>query len=247
LLLATISPSSSNNSNLSPNPPAWLDEIHNKLWGKGELTGEIFRKAYLTESDFRELQHKLHNDNPQRNSESYVAKNVLAVKSAFLRSKSVPVVDPAYFNTDYLVPKLVIDTSHLDEVPAPDDDVDGEDMDDDGMDDDGMDDDGMDDDGMNDDSMDDAMGVDCCANPGSHSYIASDAVTLSNRTPAAFPCTIWYLDLVELKLEHFTRVPHLMLIRSEWSDVIDIFNKRQKGIYGGAVFTGQPGIGEHRH
>jgi hypothetical protein len=158
-----------------------------------------------------------------------VAKNVLAVKSAFLRSKSVSVVDPAYFNTDYLVPKLVIDTSHLDEVPAPDDDVDGDDMDDDGMDDDGM---------------DDAMGVDCCANPGSHSYIASDAVT---RTPAAFPCTIWYLDLIELKLEHFTRVPHLMLIRNEWSDVIDIFNKRQKGIYGGAVFTGQPGIGEHRH
>jgi hypothetical protein len=29
--------------------------------------------------------------------------------------------------------------------------------------------------------------------------------------------------------------------------MIDIFNKRKKGIRGSAVFTGQPGIGEHHY
>ena len=35
-----------------------------------------------------------------------------------------------------------------------------------------------------------------------------------------------------------------MLPRNEWGNMVDIFNKRKKGIEGGAVFTGEPGIGE---
>jgi hypothetical protein len=88
-LLATITPSSSHNLNLSLNsPPPWLVEIHSKLWGRPDLFGDIFRTANLTKADFIELQRQLQELNPERNSESYVAKDVLAANFAFLRSRS---------------------------------------------------------------------------------------------------------------------------------------------------------------
>ena len=43
------------------------------------------------------------------------------------------------------------------------------------------------------------------------------------------------------------RVLPLMLFRNEWGTMIDLFNEREKGIRGSAVFTGQPGIGEHHY
>jgi hypothetical protein len=46
------------------------------------------------------------------------------------------------------------------------------------------------------------------------------------------------MDLNPLKLEHLTRAPHLMLLRNEWNNVVDIFNKRLNGIRGCAIFIG---------
>ena len=72
-LLAPTTPS--RNSNLT-SPPSWLVEIHSELWGKLELLGDIFRTANLKKENFIELQRQLEELNPERISESYVAKNV---------------------------------------------------------------------------------------------------------------------------------------------------------------------------
>ena len=70
-------------------------------------------------------------------------------------------------------------------------------------------------------------------------------VDLSNEAKAICPYTIRYLDVTDLELEEDLLVPKLMLFRNEWNSTIDIFNKRTNGRRGSAVFTGQPGIGEH--
>ena len=76
------------------------------------------------------------------------------------------------------------------------------------------------------------------------SYIEKDATYLCTGETAIFLCTIRYMDLKILDLTHFTRTPQLlMLLRNEWGNK-DIFNKRKRGSGGGAVFTGEPGIGE---
>ena len=82
--------------------------IHSKLWKEHELFGKIFRTANLTEYDFKNLQDLLDRRNSERNSDSYVAEDVLAEKSDFLREKSKPL------ETDFgggLVPRLVFDTT----------------------------------------------------------------------------------------------------------------------------------------
>jgi hypothetical protein len=105
-----------------------------------------------------------------------------------------------------------------------------------------------------DDEDDDADAVtgktmDSDPDPGSSdsSYINNDAVSLSTGTTAIFPCTIQYMDLTVLKLVNSIRVPQLALLRKEWGNMVDIFNERKKGTRGSAVFTGQPGIGEHHY
>ena len=70
---------------------------------------------------------------------------------------------------------------------------------------------------------------------------------LANEAKAIFPYTIRYVDLTVLKLKADLRVPQLILFRNEWGTLIDIFNNSEKGIEGSAVFTGQPGIGEHHY
>ena len=76
-----------------------------------------------------------------------------------------------------------------------------------------------------------------------HGYADSHMNHLSNEATAIFPYTIRYVDLTVLKLQNDLRVPLLMLFRNEWGSMIDIFNESQ----GSAVFTGQPGIGEHHY
>jgi hypothetical protein len=216
-LLAINIPSSSQNTNPSLNsPPPWLVEIHSKLWGRHDLFGEIFRTANVTKADFIELQRQLQKLNPERNSESYVAKEVLATKSAFLRSRST-----ALFFTNLgkgLVPRLVFDASQPLSSDVVDDDA---------------------------DDTDDVMDID--PDPGC-SHINTDMANLSNEATAIFPYTIRYMDLTVLKLTtKDLRVPQLILFRHEWGSIIDIFNERKKGMRGSAVFTGQPGIGEHHY
>jgi hypothetical protein len=72
-----------------------------------------------------------------------------------------------------------------------------------------------------------------------------DAAKLSKGPTAVFPCVIRYMDLTAAGLRHLRRVPKLMLIRDEWQTMMDIINNRVKGVDGGAIITGQPGIGEH--
>ena len=220
-LSATITPSSSHNSNLSLNsPPSWLVEMYSKLWGRHDLFGEIFRTATLTEDHFIELQRLLEALNPERNSDKYVAKNVLATKSTFLYSRSTALdVDADVGNGP--VPRLLFDAPH----PLTFDVVDNDDDDAIAVDDD-------------DSVVDDPMPVDIDPVNIYMDHLFEDA-------PAIFPNTIRYIDLTILKPN--ARVPQLILYREEWGSLIDIFNERDKGILGSAVVSGQPGIGEHRY
>ena len=151
-----------------------------------------------------------------------MVKNVLAIKADFLRSKSLPdtAAAEAYFDTKSnggLAPtKLVFDTS-LDITPPTPSDTADEDPDD----------------AMMDTGMDTSI----------ESYINTDAIYLFMGVTGVFPCTIRYMDLTSL--EYRVRIPQLTLLRNEWGNMVDIFNGRQKGVLGSAVFTGQTDIGEH--
>jgi hypothetical protein len=86
------------------------------------------------------------------------------------------------------------------------------------------------------DTMDDAMDID--TDPDSSNLsIAADPAYLSEGRTAVFPCTIRYIDSTILKLEYLSRVPHMIFIRDEWRIMVDLFNKREKGVRGGAAFT----------
>ena len=183
----------------------------------------------LSKDDFIELQKQLHRRDPKRNSKSYLAQTVLTIKADFLRSRSsadtmayASLFDAA--PNDNLIPNLVFNTTH-DHSPIPSDAL-GTDEDDD----------------MDAYAMD--VGPDPTSLAESQSYIQEDTNYLSTGDTAIFPCTIRYIDLVTLGLKHFTRTPQLIFLREEWGNMVNLFNKREKGIRGGAVFTGQPGIGE---
>ncbi|KAF8229807.1 hypothetical protein L208DRAFT_150294 [Tricholoma matsutake] len=278
----TITPSSSQNSNLSLNsPPPWLVEIHSKLWGKRDLLGRIFRTANLTTTDFIELQLRLESNDPSRSSPSYAAQNVLDIKSDFLRKKSSIAIDataiPEFDTTPNrnLVPSvyvssLVPSTSTLPHAMEIDAAANHEDCDDSAepsvirnmsvqlaslantsstskpplcappiL-----------DDSMNVDADADSSEPDSAdSNPTPQfancpDYILADAAELSTGSAAVFPCIIRYMDLTTLKLKYLSRLPRLTLIREEWKTMIDLFNGREGGVYGSAVFTGSPGIGK---
>jgi hypothetical protein len=194
------------------------------------------------------------NFNPSRSSTSYITVDVLATKSGFLRSRSFVDEDAvAYFDTcnaapdGNLVPQPIVDTPKG--VTSPNLTMaDIETLDVDAVDTDTMDnavDTDIMDNAVDTDTMDNA--VDINADPDSSNLsLAADAAHLSEGRIAVFPCTIRYIDLTILKLEYLSRVPHMIFIRDEWRTMIDLFNKREKGIRGGAAFTGQPGIGGHR-
>ena len=180
------------------------------------MFGEIFRTATVTKRDFAELQNRLEALNPERNSDEYVAENVIATKSAFLHEKSQALdLDPG----DGLVPRPVLGASQ-----PPSSDIvldDGDVVEDD------------------DDDDDAAMVIDSDHCPGD--------THLPNETAPIFPYTIRYVDLTVLQSKKKLRVPRLMLFRNEWGTMIDIFNKRKRGMDGSALFSGQPGIGEHHY
>ena len=233
--LAAMSPSLSAKSNHSLSPPIWLTELHTKLWGKRQLFDDIFRTVTLIKAGFIQLQQQLHSRNPERNSNTYVAQNVLAIKAEFLRSRSsadstaiASHIEP----NDNLVPKLVFNTTHdVSPTGMPSDTVE-------------TDEDNVVDTASTDTAAVHANTTDADPDPVLY-YIKEDVFYLSTRDTPIFPSTIRYMDLRVLELTHFTtRIPQLMFLRKEWDNMVDIFNKREKGIRKGAVFTGQPGIGE---
>jgi len=210
-------------TDLSPNVSwtefPWLYEIHAKLWGRRDLVASIFRKANLTETDFTELQNTLELLNPSRSSTAYTAVKDLASKAAFLHARSSVDNDAvSYFATCDADCNL---------VPQPfvgllNQDDDATDQDDNTTDTDAEDD-----------------GMDTSSDSGS--------TTAAEGCTGVFPYTVRYIDLTFLQLEQRWRVPHLLFIRDDWGFMINLFNKREKGIDGGGAFTGQPGIGGHRN
>ena len=196
----------------------FLIELHEKLWGREDLFCKVFHAVDLTKEDFIELQSKLHDLNPSRNSGSYVDKSedTLKTKLDFLRTRITTY--PLTSNTDSLVPKVVFRERPDPVEDAMDVDIDATDATDDDA----------------DESEDVLENV---------KYIDKDAAALSHGATPVFPCTIRYMDLTFLDLQHFSRVSKVLLIRDEWDVLIDIFNERKMGIFGSAVWTGQPGIG----
>ncbi|KIM91762.1 hypothetical protein PILCRDRAFT_138705 [Piloderma croceum F 1598] len=200
------------------------------LWGRTDLFGQIFHTATLTETDFVELQGRLQTLNPSRSSESYIAMEVLATKAEFLRSKSFVDDDTAaYFatcDTTSEVPQLIVDTPPLTPNIMDALAVDTAALD------------------VGADVIGNTMDIDTNHDSSGFSDIITDQAYLSEDLTAIFPYTIRYIDLTILHLEHLYRVPHLMFIRDEWRTMVNIFNRRKKGIHGGAAFTGQPGTGK---
>jgi hypothetical protein len=199
--------------------PKWLDELHSKLWGREDLFHEVFRAVDLTKEDFVKLQSSLHHLNPSRNCKS----NILAAKKEILETKlkflrSRTTTHPLTIDTDSLVPKIIFQHH----IPARAIDSEGQGGEDSGE-------------YSEDDDDDDQF------------YILKDANVLAYGSTPVLPCTIRYMDLTCLSLQHLKRVPEVLLIRDEWDAVIDIFNERERGISGGAILTGQPGIGKRHY
>jgi len=231
----------------------WLDELHDKLWGRADLFHQVFRAVDLTKDDFVELQSDLHHLNPSRNCKSYISKKFLETKMNLLRSRTA--TRPLTITTDTLVPKVVLQASEG-VIPANamyvNDDTNleriikrQEDHKDKGIDDENAKGDVDDDDAKGDenDQHSESENVD----EDDKLYIDEDAAMLSQGPTPVLPCTIRFMDLTCLNLQHFDRMPQVLLIRDEWDAVIDIFNQRRTGKRGGAILTGQPGIGKRHY
>ena len=228
--ITPLAASSSAKSKLSP--PIWQTELHTELWGKRQFFDDTFRTVTLTKVDFIGLQQQLHSHDPERNSDSYVAQDVLAIKTDVLRSRSSADSTSLAFHfdaapNDNLVPKLVFNTTH-DDLPIRSDIGEGDE-----------------DDAVDATSSDAAAvhanAMDVVSDPDS--YIDEDAIYLSTGDTAIFPCTVRYVDKGAFELTHFTRIPELILFRNEWGYMVDIFNKRKKGIRGVSLQV-NPAFGE---
>jgi hypothetical protein len=222
---------------------AQLFELHSKLWGRKDLFDQIFRAVDLTADDFVQLQGDLHDLHPSRNHMSYQSRDVLTAKIGLLRSKpSRPLTI-----TGSLVPKVVLalDPTVAEAVNVDvniENDEEEEDCEDDYL--DAKDGDDSSDKHHEDESEDDESERD---EEDDKAYIHNDNDVLSTGSSAIFPCTIRYMDLTCLHLEHFLCVSKVLLIRDEWDAVVDIFNDREVGLKGSAVLTGQPGSGTPLH
>jgi hypothetical protein len=195
---------SSNQVTLTCLDLGWLVDMHQKLWGRLDLVGEIFRVADLTTKDFIELQCQLHDKDPSHSSESYNVKDVLTIKAKFLCSCSRGLTSSDIMTSPSRLPQIRSKGHTISDNPdASDEDEAPNSMD------------------NNDDTdintsdafaMMDAMDIN---DPNSCLYIDFDAAALSEGSHAIFPCTIWYMDLTRLtflSLAGFNHCEHLMLM-----------------------------------
>ena len=84
---------------------------------KAPIFVDIFRTVTLTEADFIGLQQQLHSHDPERNSDSYVAQDVLAIKTDFFKLRSRSSADSRVFAFHFdaapmTTSKLVYNTTH---------------------------------------------------------------------------------------------------------------------------------------
>jgi hypothetical protein len=223
----------------------WLVELHRKLWGRKNIRDQIFRSIEVTEDNFWELQKQLQSANKDRDGEEYEASNVLDTKLKFLHALpsnrlSSHVLPPdveysellrSFESMDTSDPSStlpagadMVNTARASNPPANPSGSDG----------------------------DDSMDIDHIID---HNFKTDSDLVLPERTPAdfsnpppIFPYTIHCMDLSDLKLERFNRLPPLTLIRDEWRSILDCVNdvhKRFKGLQGSILITGQPGIGKY--
>jgi hypothetical protein len=66
---------------------AWLFELHSKIWGREASRGELFHEIELTAAHYTELQKRLTENDPHRDSPDYQARDVLSIKSDILSFK----------------------------------------------------------------------------------------------------------------------------------------------------------------
>jgi hypothetical protein len=281
-LLALVIRSCTEYPNSSEDVPRWLEELHQKLWGKRtELFNQVFRSVDLTADDFVQLQSELHDLDSRRNQKCHKLGEVLSTKIAFLRSRTAT---HRLTITSSPIPKVVLASELADAMEVDVDiasnpnkeqdndvkvDAKGDQDDEEGEVDNGDDeggengddgdregevDDGDDEGGENEDDEDregkvddedDEDGKREDDNRTDKAYIDKDRDVLSSEPSAIFPCTIRFMDLAFLNLQHFDRVAQVLLIRDEWDAVVDIYNERQAGLRGSAILTGQPGSGKH--
>ena len=229
--ITPLAASSSAKSKLSP--PIWQTELHTKLWGKRQFFDDTFRTVTLTKADFIGLQQQLHGHDPERNSDGYVAQDVLTINADFLRTRSsadstassshltqLPMTTSS--GSWFLAPPMMSCPYILTSVremrmtpwtPLP------------------------------------RMQLPCMLTPWTlfliptHTLKKMQFTFLQNTDTAIFPCTIRYMDLGALELTHFTRIPEIILFRNEWGNMVYLTReKRAIRLRGGAVFIGQPGI-----
>ena len=66
--------------------PAWLTELHSKIWGQEDRRQELFMSVEITTAHYKELEERLTKLHPNRHSETYEAQDVLSIKLEVLRS-----------------------------------------------------------------------------------------------------------------------------------------------------------------
>ena len=66
----------------------WLEEVHGKIWNKKDLKQELFREVKITRTHYTELQDRLREQYPDRDSPEYDGRkhNVQSLKLDFLHS-----------------------------------------------------------------------------------------------------------------------------------------------------------------
>jgi hypothetical protein len=64
----------------------WLFELHSKIWNRKDLKHDLFHKLEITAVHYVELQKRLGNLYPNRNSENYRNGDVLSIKLNILQS-----------------------------------------------------------------------------------------------------------------------------------------------------------------
>ncbi|EDR10192.1 uncharacterized protein LACBIDRAFT_293779 [Laccaria bicolor S238N-H82] len=101
--------------------PIWLQELHKKIWNRGDLHQELFRSVTLTLQDYETLQASMTKLYPNRKEKNYQAGiDGLATKLALLRSSNNHPV------TDHGPDGVTQPTHHDDDEFEDDDEVDEE-------------------------------------------------------------------------------------------------------------------------
>lgn len=60
--------------------PEWLTQMHQSLWNKPDLRSQVFRTTTVTYPQFMELEKRLNENNPSRQTPEYQCRDTLQIK-----------------------------------------------------------------------------------------------------------------------------------------------------------------------